>query len=59
MHAVSSDNIVIGPGCLDEAGIMLGSQKRVWEVTEELLQQTSDAVDIVEEVLRVTEVKIT
>lgn len=43
-------------GCFDESGVMLDGQKRVGEIAEELLEETSDRVDIVVEVFWVAEV---
>lgn len=49
---------VIRTRCLDEIGIVFPSQERVRQVTEELLQKTSHAVNIVEEVVGVPEVEL-
>lgn len=45
-------------GCLDKRRVVLLSQQRVGKVAEELLQQASYTVDVVEEVLGVAEVEI-
>lgn len=43
--------------CLDKGLVVLRGEERVGEVPEELLQQTRDTIDVVEEVLRVPEVE--
>lgn len=43
----------------NEGKITFSCQQRVWQVTEELLEQAGHTVDIVEEVFGIPEVKIT
>lgn len=42
--------------CLDKPRVMLGCQEGVGELSEELLQKSSNAIDIMEEALWVAEI---
>jgi hypothetical protein len=42
----------------DKRGVVLGGENGIREVTEELLEQASDTVDIVEECFGVAEVNL-
>lgn len=44
--------------CSNEAVVMLMSEKRIRQVPEELLQQARNAIDIMIEVLGISEVQI-
>lgn len=59
MHTISSNNVVVGPGCIDEPSIVLSGEEGVRKVPEKLLQQTSNAVHVMKEIFRVAEIKIT
>lgn len=45
-------------GCIDELAIEFFGQKRVGKVPKELLQESGHTVYVVEEVLRIPEVKL-
>lgn len=57
VHAVPAHDVVVLPSRLDEGPVILRREDRVREVAEELLQQTGNAIDVVEEVLGVAEVQ--
>lgn len=44
-------------GCLDEGLVVLSRKERIRQVPEELLEQSGDAVHVVEKVLRIPEVQ--
>ena len=58
MKAISAYNIVICFSGLDEALVVFTGEKGVWQISAELLQEACDTVHVVEEVLRVTEIKV-
>lgn len=45
-------------GCLNKVVVIFPRQERIWQVAEELLQETSYTVDIMEKVLRVPEIQL-
>lgn len=54
----SGQVVVAHTRCFNKVAIVFPGEQRVRQVSEKLLQQTSNAVDIVEEVLRVSEVEL-
>jgi hypothetical protein len=44
--------------CLNEGKVVLLGQERVRQIPEKLLQQTGNTIDVVEEILGVSEVKV-
>lgn len=58
MKAISTYNVVIRFGCLDESFIVLRGEKGVWQISAKLLQETGNTVHIMEEVFGVTEIKV-
>jgi len=43
-------------GSFDKTSVMLGRQQRIWEITEKLLEKTSNTVNIVEKICWITEI---
>ena len=58
MQRISPYIVIIDLGRIDEFGIVLRCHKRVREIAEELLEKSSNTVDIVEERLGVSEIDL-
>jgi hypothetical protein len=58
MHRVSPHSIIINTRSVDELAVKLPGKDRIWQLTEELLQQPSYTVDIVLEGFGVSEVDL-
>jgi hypothetical protein len=58
MQWITALNIIINASCVDKIGVKLRGEKRVRQVSEELLQQPCNAVDIVIEILGIGKVHL-
>jgi uncharacterized protein (UPF0147 family) len=57
VHTVSPHDVVVMFCRFDKRRIVLGREEGIREIAEELLQQTGNTIDVVEEVLRVSKVQ--
>jgi hypothetical protein len=58
VHRVSAHGVIINACSIDELAVKIPCKKRIRQLTEELLQQTCNAVDVVLECFWVAEVDL-
>jgi hypothetical protein len=58
VHRVSAHGVVVDSRGIDEFVVKLSSEKWVGKLSEELLQQTGNAIDVMLECFRVSEIDL-
>lgn len=58
MHRVSAHGVVVDSRGIDEFVVKLSSEKWVGKLSEELLQQTGNAIDVMLECFRVSKIDL-